>query len=154
MKYIKKDIIAAYWFGLPTDGSSDEDDKFLPTLIKHFGEDSGFVETLLDMPDINSCSAAEQMFETCDNVIKSFSLDWNNCVSYSSDNTNSMIGKRNSVLKRITNVQCNEKTFDVGGPYHLAHLCAGKVSMLKILLSFLKECKTKSTTKRVHGIQQ
>ena len=127
IKYIKEEIIAAYWFGLPTDGSSDEDDKFLPTLIRHFGKDSGFVETsLLDMPDINSCSTAEQMFETCDTVIKSFSLDWSNCVSYSSDNTNSMIGKRNSVLKRITNVQGNQKTFDVGCPYHLAHLCAGK----------------------------
>ena len=66
------------------------------------------------------------MFETCDTVIKSFSLDWSNCVSYSSDNTNSMIGKRNSVLKRITNVQGNQKTFDVGFPYHLAPLCAGK----------------------------
>ena len=127
IKYIKEEIIAAYWFGLPTDGSSDEDDKFLPTLIRHFGKDSGFVETsLLDMPDINSCSTAEQMFETCDTVIKSFSLDWSNCVSYSSDNTNSMIGKRNSVLKRITNVQGNQKTFDVGCPYHLAPLCAGK----------------------------
>ena len=37
-----------------------------------------------------------------------------------------MIGKRNSVLKRITNVQGNKKTFDVGCPYHLAPLCAGK----------------------------
>ena len=53
---------------------------FLPTLIRHFGKDSGFVETLLDMLDINSCSTAEQMFETtCDTVIKSFSLDWSNC---------------------------------------------------------------------------
>ena len=37
-----------------------------------------------------------------------------------------MIGKRNSVLKRITNVQGNKKTFDLGCPYHLAPLCAGK----------------------------
>ena len=114
IKYIKEEIIASYWFGLPTDGSSDEDDKFLPTLIRHFGKDSGFVETsLLDMLDTNSCSTAEQMLETCDTVIKSFSLDWSNCVSYSSDNTNSMIGKRNSVLKRITNVQGNQKTFEM-----------------------------------------
>ena len=66
------------------------------------------------------------MFETCDTVVKSFSLDWNNCVSYSSDNTNSMIGKRNSLLKPINNVQGNQKTFHVGCPCHLAHLCAGK----------------------------
>ena len=66
------------------------------------------------------------MFETSDTVIKSFSLDRNNYVLYSSDNTNSMIGKRKSLLKRITNVQGNQKTFDVGCPCHLAHLCAGK----------------------------
>ena len=126
MKDIKEDIIAEHWFGLAAHGSS-EDDKFLPVLIRHIGKDSGLVETsLLDMPDINSCSTAEQMFETCDTVIKSFSVDLNNCVSYSSDNTNSMIGKRNSLLKRITNVQGNQKTFDVGCPCHLAHLCAGK----------------------------
>ena len=74
IKYIKEEIIAACSFELPTDGSSDEDDKFSPTLIRHFGKDSGFVETsLLDMPDINSCSTAEEMFETYDTVIKSFS---------------------------------------------------------------------------------
>ena len=28
IKNIKEEIIAAYWFGLPTDGSSDEDDEF------------------------------------------------------------------------------------------------------------------------------
>ena len=127
MKDIKEEIIAAHWFGLATDGSSDENDKFLPILIRHIGKDSDLVETsLLDMPDINSCSTAEQMFETCDTVIKSFSLDWNNCVSYSSDNTNSMIGKRNSLLKRITNVQGNQKTFDVSCPCHLTHLCTDK----------------------------
>ena len=66
------------------------------------------------------------MFETSDTVIKSFSLDRNNYVLYSSDYTNSMIGKRNSLLKRTTNVQGNQKTFDVGCPCHLAHVCAGK----------------------------
>ena len=66
------------------------------------------------------------MFETSDSVIKSFSLDRNNYVLYSSDYTNSMIGKRNSLLKRTTNVQGNQKTFDVGCPCHLAHVCAGK----------------------------
>ena len=66
------------------------------------------------------------MFETSDTVIKSFSLDRNNYVLYSSDYTNSMIGKRNSLLKRTTNVQGNQKTFDVGYPCHLAHVCAGK----------------------------
>ena len=65
MKDIKEEIIAAHWFGLAKDGSGDEDDKFLPIFIEHIGKDSGLAETsLLDMPDINSCFTAEQMFET------------------------------------------------------------------------------------------
>ena len=73
MKDIKEEIVAAHWFRLATDGSNDKDDKFLPILIWHIGKDSGLVETsFLDMPDINSCSTAEQMFETCDTVIKFF----------------------------------------------------------------------------------
>ena len=127
VKDLKEEITSAKWFGLATDGSSDEDDKYLPVLIRHIGKESNLVETsLLDMPDINSGSTAEKMFDTCDSVIKSFSLDWNNCITYSSDNTNSMVGKRNSLLKRIQNAQGDQKTFDVGCPCHLAHLCAGK----------------------------
>ena len=61
MKDIKEETIAAHWFGLVTDGSSDEDDKFLPKLIRHIEKDSGCIETiLLDKPDINSCSTAEK----------------------------------------------------------------------------------------------
>ena len=54
IKDIKVEIIASYWFGLATDGSSVEDDQILPILIRHIGKDSGLVETsLLYMPDIN-----------------------------------------------------------------------------------------------------
>ena len=58
----------------------------------------------------------------CDVCNEVFSLDWNNCVTYSSDNTNSMIGQRNSLLQKIQNEQDDRKTFDFGCPCHLAHL--------------------------------
>ena len=38
-------------------------------------------------------------------VIENFSLDWNKCVTYSSDNTNSMVGHNNSLLKKIKDSQ-------------------------------------------------
>ena len=105
VKDLKEEITSAKWFGLATDGSSDEDDKYLPVLIRHIGKESNLVETsLLDMPDINSGSTAEKMFDTCDSVIKSFSLDWNNCITYSSDNTNSMVGK--SLAHRTASSEC------------------------------------------------
>ena len=60
MKSIKEETIAAHWFGLATDRSSDGDDKVLPILIRHIEKDSGLVQiSLLDMPDINSCSTTE-----------------------------------------------------------------------------------------------
>ena len=122
-----KEELATRWYGIATDGSSDEDDKFLPVLVRHTGKNSGLIETsLLDMPNINSGSTAQQMFDVCNEVIANFSLDWDNCVTYSSDNTNSMVGVRNSLLQRIRDSQGNQKVFDVGCPCHLAHLCAGK----------------------------
>ena len=86
------------WYRLVTDGSSDKDDKFLPILVRKADKVSGLIVTsLLDMPNITSGSTAQQMY-VCYEVREAFSLDWNNCVMYSSDNINSMIGERNSTL--------------------------------------------------------
>ena len=71
---------------------SDEDDKFLPVLVRYVDKDSGLIATsLLDMRNINSGSTASQKYDVCNEVREAFSLDWDNCVTYSSDNTNSMI---------------------------------------------------------------
>ena len=83
------------WYRLATDGSSDKDDKFLPILVRQADKVSGLIVTsLLDMPNITSGSTAQQMY-VCYEVREAFSLDWNNCVMYSSDNINSMIGQHN-----------------------------------------------------------
>ena len=114
------------WFGIATDGSSDENDKFLPILIRNFAED-GFVTTsLVDMPDIDKGSDAKAMFETCTSSLKKASLTWDSCCTYSSDNTSSMVGKNKSLLKMIKDSQQIQKVFDVGCPCHLAHLSAQK----------------------------
>ena len=112
---LKEELFSTGWYGLATDGSSDEDDKYLPILARHIGSKSGLVETsLLDMQDINSGSTAQQMYSSCNEVIENFSLDWDNCVTYSSDNTNSMVGARNSLLQKIKSSQGEQKIFDVG----------------------------------------
>ena len=48
-------------------------------------------------------------------------LDWDNCIAYSSDKTNSMIEQHNCLLQEI-----QKRIFDIGCPCHLAHFCAGK----------------------------
>ena len=73
------------------------------------------------MPNINSGSTTQQMYDVCKEVREAFSLDWDNFVAYFSDNTNSMIGQRNSFLQEIRSAQGDQKIFDVGYPCHLAH---------------------------------
>ena len=41
------------WLRFATDGSSDENDKFLPTLIRHFASNGLVTTSLLDISDIN-----------------------------------------------------------------------------------------------------
>ena len=77
------------WYGWAEDGSSDEDYKFLPVLVRHADKDSGLIVTsLLDMPFIKSGSTAQEMHDVCNEVREAFSLGWDNCVTYSSGNTN------------------------------------------------------------------
>ena len=37
-----------------------------------------------------------------------------------------MVGRQNSLLKKIKDSQAEQKVFDVGCPCHLAHICVGK----------------------------
>ena len=78
------------------------------------------------MPNIKSGSTPQQMYDVCNEVREAFSLDWNNCVTYSSDNTNSMIGQCNSLLQSIQSAQADQNVFDVRWSCHLPHLCTGK----------------------------
>ena len=52
---MKEKLLLHHWYGLATDGSSDEDDKFLLVLVRHVDKDSGLVPTsLLEMSNNNS----------------------------------------------------------------------------------------------------
>ena len=89
---MKDERLLTCWYGLATDGSRDADDKFLPVLVRHVDKDSTLITTsLLDMPNINSGSVPEQMYDVCNKVREAFPLDEDNCVTYSSHNTNSMM---------------------------------------------------------------
>ena len=109
-------------------GSSDENDRFLSILIRHFGSDGLVHTSLLDMPDIDKGSDAQTMFETCKGLLNKPSLLWENCCIHSSDSTSSMVGKNKSLLKLIKDAQSEtpQKIYDVGCPCQLAHLCAQK----------------------------
>ena len=93
---------------------------FWPVLVRHVDKDSKLIGTsLLDMPNINNGSTAQQMYDVQNEAREA--LDWDNCIAYSSDNTNSMIEQHNCLLQEI-----QKRIFDIGYPCHLAHFCAGK----------------------------
>ena len=99
---LKEELLLTPWYGLATDGSSDEDDKHLPFSVRHVDKDSGLIATsLLDIPNINSGSTAQQIYDMCNEVKEAFSLDWDNCVTRSSVNKKSLIGQCNCLLQKI-----------------------------------------------------
>ena len=107
---LKEAVVDSLWYGLATDGSSGADDKLLPVLLTHVDKDSGLIATsLLDMPNINSTLTAQQLYDECNEVREALSVDWDHCIMYSSDNTNSMTGQRNSLLQKIKSAQGDQR---------------------------------------------
>ena len=76
---LKEELLLTPWYGLATNGSSDEDDKLFPVSVRHADKDSGLIAiSLLDIPNINSDSKVQQMCDVCNEVKEAFSLDWDN----------------------------------------------------------------------------
>ena len=163
---LKEELLLTRWYRLVTDGSSDKDDKFLPILVRKADKVSGLIVTsLLDMPNITSGSTAQQMY-VCYEVREAFSLDWNNCVMYSSDNINSMIGQHNKkseknriFIQKIWNPRGDQKIFDVGCPCDLAHLWAGMGAKERsvnvegfVIDIYYQEWKTNKPARWVHEL--
>ena len=54
-----------------------------------------------NIPNINSGSTAQQMYDMRNEVKEAFLLGWDNHLTYSSDYTNSMIGQGNSLHQKM-----------------------------------------------------
>ena len=63
---LKEELLFTHWYGSATDGTSDLDYRFLPVFVRCADKDPGLIATsLLDMPNINSGSAAQQIYDMC-----------------------------------------------------------------------------------------
>ena len=116
------------WFGFATGGTSDENDKFLPMLIRHFARhfaSNGLYWTCLILTRSLNCRSCFKH-----SSLMRESLSWETCCTYTLNNTSSMIGKNKSLLKLIKDArsQLPQKIFDVDCPCYLAHFCALKGS--------------------------
>ena len=70
-------------------------------------------------------SIAEGIFTAIDDVFGKSLIPWENCVSLSVDNTNTVIGKNNFVALGF--LERNENVFIAGCPCHLAYIPANNV---------------------------
>ena len=79
------------WFGFATGGTSDENDKFLPMLIRHFARhfaSNGLYWTCLILARSLNCRSCFKH-----SSLMRESLSWETCCTYTLNNTSSMIGK-------------------------------------------------------------
>ncbi|XP_033115328.1 uncharacterized protein LOC117115578, partial [Anneissia japonica] len=119
------DIMKNGPFSVSTDGSSDTGvEKMNPMTVRIFDVNRGCVATqFLDMC-MSSRSTAEALFNTMDEVLKTHSLSWKNCVGIGLDNTSVNMGCRNSIKTRL--LKENDAAYVMGCPCHIIHNTAGK----------------------------
>ena len=73
-----------------------------------------------------NASTAACIFDKINEKFTEYGLPWENCVNLSEDNTNAMIGRKNSIASKFK--QKNKSCFLGGCPCHLAHIAASNAS--------------------------
>jgi len=71
-------------------------------------------------------STAADIFAKMDETLQQFGVCWSNCVSAGVDNTSVNLGKKNSIMTRVT--EKNPAVFFNGCPCHIVHNIASKAS--------------------------
>eukprot|EP00795_Rhopilema_esculentum_P011061 gene11061-19920_t len=114
-------------YSVGTDGSNDTGiEKMNPICVKIFDVNRSRTVTthFLDMCVTSGVGSAtaEGIFTAIEEVFENNRIPWENCVSLSVDNTNTMIGKNNSIASRF--LEKSQNVFIAGCPCHLAHIAA------------------------------
>lgn len=108
-------------FAILCDEGNDNEDKNFAILVNLWDQNLRKPVThFLDMPVCNT-GTGEKLFNLIDESLKSRNIPWSNVVAFESDTTNVMIGRHNSVLSRVKDVQ--PEVFSQGCVCHLANLC-------------------------------
>ena len=95
--------------------------KTLAIVVKYFDEVRvRVVAGFLDMPICN-IGTAQSIFDQLNATFEAKGIPWKKVVAFISDNCNTMVGKRNSVVTKIK--EKRSAVFDIGCVCHLANLC-------------------------------
>jgi hypothetical protein len=125
-KKIIVDNLQGNVFSLATDGSNDmEDKKLYPILVRYFDNTICEVVTvLLALKECNKASTGENIFKLLDNELSANGLNWDQVISFGTDNASVMTGRLNGVSAFIHRE--NENVNISGCPCHLLHIAAQK----------------------------
>lgn len=125
-------------FTISTDGSNDRGShvKYYPIGVRYYDHEIGKVIYTCISLSSNVVIENEKteyvpstglgIFKLLDLSISKLNLSWDQCIGFSCDNTNSMVGIHNGVAAHIRSV--NPKLTLVGCPCHLIHKAADKAT--------------------------
>ena len=113
-------------YTLSIDGSNDNAlNKMNPLTVRIFDINRGKVDTrFLDMCTTRGVAAAtaEAIFGKMNEVLELHNIPWSNCVGVGVDNTSVNIGRHNSIMTRVH--QVNPFVYFMGCPCHISHNAA------------------------------
>ncbi|XP_058941996.1 uncharacterized protein [Pocillopora verrucosa] len=116
-------------FSIGIDGSSDTDvEKMNPATVRIFDVERAKTVTShfyhMCVTSGRDASKAETLFGVVQEKLETDEIPWNQVVSLSVDNTNSMVGAHNSLASHFK--AKNPETYVLGCPCHLAHIAASR----------------------------
>ena len=106
---------------LMIDENNDRNSTKRLVILAHFFEDDCTKTRFLDFPVLTS-GTASGIFEAAENVVTTNNIHWLNVVGFASDNCNTLIGSKESVLTRLRDK--NPNVFSIRCFCHPASLCA------------------------------
>lgn len=114
-------------FSVAIDGSTDTGvEKMNPLTVRILNTQNGMVHSqFLDMC-MSSQSTAEGIFQKMQDALQKHEISWENCVGLAVDNTSVNVGRRNSLMTRLQEV--NPSIYTMGCPCHIVHNICGKAS--------------------------
>ena len=140
---IINDLQSSGAFSLLIDWSAAKSRQLYPILVRYFDKKIGKVVTrLLSLVDIDQSSTGENIFNLLDKCLSDNALCWDNVISLSIDNENTMSGLNKGVagftLRKNSNIFVNGCT---------CHLCALVASKAAVNMPFkLKSSSLTSIT--------
>ncbi|KAH6946853.1 hypothetical protein HPB50_015642 [Hyalomma asiaticum] len=111
-------------FALAVDGSNDSGSQMYPIVATYVEESRNVESRLLCLQELHGEATGRKIGNLVLDALKSRGVPIENCIAFSPDNANVMIGKKNGVAAVLKEAQ--ENLIVVGCPCHLINLAAGK----------------------------